>query len=137
MKTHSSVFHLFLRASLVPALVILGAMMALEIGLGLWLRHFSAFCDLSRIIFHAAMVLLSCFLWQPGLRRKSDPGLTLRRLSVSERQVFWWQAAANLVYYLLFWLVQSLLVLCLYGAGMERVFHNPALFVELAFWPAR
>lgn len=57
-------------------------------------------------VFLVAFVLTGILLCRVGCEIGSKQGYTLRRLRVSEPQVFMWQAVCNVGCYLLLWLVQ-------------------------------
>ena len=112
MKQHGSVFLLMVRSTFYKVLLLLGAATLAETAV------FVAFClrgptakgfgpelllRQGRIawIFGAVMVLMTLLLIRTGTEKGAKTGYTLRRLSVSERWVFFWQSAYNTLCYLL------------------------------------
>ncbi|MBQ6798365.1 MAG: hypothetical protein IJP11_03925 [Oscillospiraceae bacterium] len=124
MKQHGSVFLLMVRSTFYKVLLLLGAATLAETAV------FVAFClrgptakgfgpelllRQGRIawIFGAVMVLMTLLLIRTGTEKGAKTGYTLRRLSVSERWVFFWQSAYNTLCYLLLWMWQVLTVMLL------------------------
>ncbi len=106
----------------------LGKMMATEIvGLELVLQQsrISWICALSFLLVTVLLCLTGC---EFGGRQ----GYTLRRLSVSQRSVFLWQAFYNICCFFLFWAVQLFIVLALCRLYMERI-DPPAISNQTVF----
>lgn len=57
----------------------------------------------------AAFILTTLILCSTGCQFGSQPGYTLRRLSISEKAVFFWQSLYNICCYILLWGVQILI----------------------------
>ena len=60
--------------------------------------------------FAIAFVLITILLCQTGCGFSSKVGYTIKRLSISEKMVFFWQSLYNVICFCLFWMVQILLV---------------------------
>lgn len=118
MKQYTAVFHLMLRAAFFPALLICAVMVLAESVMFLALSPSSYGLvwmfdrNLPFLIFSASVTVLTIVLLRTGSKHSADPGLTLRRLSISEQHVFLLQAGCNLLFYWLLALVQALLLLC-------------------------
>lgn len=135
MKKHLSVFGLFARSSIYKVLGILGLMCIAEVGLFAFLfagelsadpiGRFEHYVGISHmdLCFAAAFLLITFVLCLPGTEFGAKVGYTIRRLSVSERAVFYHQAAFNAVAYILLWAVQ---VGLLYGFGLWYTASAPA-----------
>lgn len=119
MKKHLSVLMLLVRSSFYKLLALLAAMAAVQTALFyLALRAepelaLPALFSKGRtgLICGAAFVLYTAVLCLTGCELGSKQGYTLRRLSISERSVYFWQVGYNLCCYLLFWFVQLAAVL--------------------------
>ena len=120
MKKHCSVLTLMIRSSFWPVLLVLAGMAALETGSFLFVLHRGPVEELFHLewvvqhsglqwIFAAAVIAVTLLLCRVGCNGSSFPAYTLNRLSVSDVAVYFWQAAANLLYFLLLWSVQLLL----------------------------
>lgn len=68
------------------------------------------------VVFGVCLLALTAVLCLNGCEFSAKQGYTLRRLRVSQREIFLWQAAHNAVCYLLLWAVQTgvVFVLCRY-----------------------
>lgn len=114
MNKHSSVFMLMLRGMLFPVLGVLALMAVVQTALFQFtLSRAEIYCleELfyqSRISVICGIAFLLVTVWMGHLYRDAGgrQSLTLRRLSVSERSVFFWQAICNIGCYLIFWAVQ-------------------------------
>ena len=132
MKKHLSVFALFARSSIYKLLLILLAVSALETAA--FTRVLNRSLDASAAISYSAgiqqlegvfsdsgmalflfcaFVAFSIVLALPGTELSSRSGYTLRRLSVSEAEVFFLQALFNLFAYILLYATHSALSLLL------------------------
>ena len=82
----------------------------------------------------AAFVLLTVQLCAAGGDKGGRQNYTLQRLFIQERTITVWQMAVNALFYLLFWMVQSLLILGLCASiwNPEDALSGQALF--LACW---
>lgn len=121
MKKHLSVLMLFVRSTLYKVL----ALLALLAGAQAVLFHLSmgrqAAMGLSAVIegsyiqwvFGVIFLLVTVVLCRPGCDYGSRQGYTLRRLSVSEKWVFGWQALCNTGMYLLLWAAEAGILLAL------------------------
>ena len=116
MRKHMAVFGLLAKSSLWKVVGILLAMCAAEIVLFRFAlqdaleAHDMADVGMATLeqllakswgktLFKAALVLISVAVCLPGCKFKSNPDYTLRRLSISERMVFFHQAVYNMVVY--------------------------------------
>lgn len=131
MKKHFSVFGLFARSSVYKVLLILITMCAVECALFMGKLHRSidvaealdvyssvrleTLIDNSGIkwCFAIAFVFITVILCRAGTEYHSKCGYTLNRLSIGPRYVFLYQAAYNLLIYLLLWATQAALTLAL------------------------
>ena len=153
MKKHLSVFGLYARSSLFRVIGILLLMCAVEVAF----FHFelqdalkayevvgSGMASLERmfkmaatnVYFRIALVLITIVICLPGCEFKSKTGYTLRRLTISERAVFFHQAAYNLLVYIMLFAVQLTLVFALsqyyLSAVPKECISNQTMF--LAFY---
>lgn len=158
MKKHLSVFGLFVRSSIYKVIGILLIMCALEILLfhtelkGALSDYNSesehnTFAQLENIFsdsiapwcFALAFALITVALCLTGTEYKSKTGYTLRRLSVSEKHVFFYQALCNFFMYFLLWATQAALcyILSLYyiNSSPEAFLGNQTVF--LAFYRSK
>lgn len=125
MKKHLSVFMLMARSSIYKIVLILLAMGALEAGLfylsceGLLFLSVPLYLEdafetsLTGIVFTLGLFAVTFFLCRTGHETGAKTGYTLRRLSISEKQVFFWQGLYNTLAYLLFFFSQVLVVFAL------------------------
>ena len=147
MKKHLSVLMLISRSTIYQILGILLIMVVVEgtlfyfalnrmmtsevVGLELAFQQ-------SRIPWVCALgfLLVTALLCLTGCEFGGKQGYTLRRLSVSERSVFLWQAFYNTCCFFLFWAVQLFIILALCRLYIERidsaVVNNQTVF--LAFY---
>lgn len=77
-------------------------------------------------VFAAALVIMTVFLCLTGYETSSKQGYTLKRLSISEKEVFVIQALYNTLCYFLLWSIQLLIVFLL---GYYFVRKAPAEYV--------
>lgn len=77
-------------------------------------------------LFRIALLVLTIFLCLTGYETSSKQGYTLKRLSISEKQVFVLQAFYNTLCYFLLWSIQLLFVFIL---GFYFVKNAPAEYV--------
>ena len=77
-------------------------------------------------LFRIALLVLTIFLCLTGYETSSKQGYTLKRLSISEKQVFVFQAFYNTLCYLLLWSIQLLFSFIL---GFYFVKNAPAEYV--------
>ncbi len=136
MKKHLSVLMLFVRSSIYKLSTLLVLMTAAETVLfAIALKKLpdsmaETVFSHSRIgiVCGAAFVLYTAVLCLTGCEFGSKQGYTLRRLRVSEWNIYFWQAGYNFCCYLIFWFVQlaaALLMCRLYmarGGGVQDVF---------------
>lgn len=139
MKKHLSVFGLFARSSIYKVLGILGLMCVAEIGLFVlkfageakaeYVGRFEYYVGVSRIeiCLALAFIFITFALCLPGTEFASKVGYTLRRLSVSERAVFYHQVVFNTIVYIFLWAVQIGL---LYGFGLWYSATVPSAFAN-------
>lgn len=152
MKKHLSVFGLFVRSSIFKILIIAALMSAVELllfhlELTDSLDAFSAglgMPTLERVIegsslslcFKFALLLTSATICLPGCNFKSNPGYTLRRLSIDERTVCLHQAIFNMLCYVILAAIQLAAVfgMCRYytAAAPAEYIGNQTIF--LAFY---
>lgn len=139
MKKHLSVFGLFARSSIYKVLGIMGLMCIAEIGLFAfafvrelsadYIGRFEHYVEVSHIDLCLAVgfLLITFVLCLPGTEFGSKVGYTIRRLSISERAVFYYQAAFNTIAYILLWAVQ---IGILYGLSLWYTAAVPSTFVN-------
>lgn len=122
MKKYLSVFGLFATMNFYKILSVLGLICAAEFGLLFY--KFSNFkdtvsgCDLNLIIdsayinicFLIAVLLITVFLCLSGTEYSSKVGYTLKRLSVSEKNIFLINAVYNSFAYMIIWVAQLLVI---------------------------
>ena len=154
MKKHLSVFMLMARSSIYRvflATVVTAALQALGFYLscsGILLNRGAHIEDtfaagLFSLLFAAGLAAVILFLCLTGCEASSKTGYTLRRLSLSERQVYFWQAIYNTLACVFFWLSQVLVIFALAAwytatepSGSQTAF---MLFFRSAFirgcWP--
>ena len=149
MRKHLSVFMLYIRSSIFKILLLFLLMAAVELpmfyfavekSLALSSIGIERMFERSHIavVLAAALVLMSAQLCSAGCEYGSKQGYTLRRLSVSERTVFAWQAAFNALAYLLLLGFQLMLVIVMCQYGVEKMGEwasNQSIF--LAFYRNR
>lgn len=133
MKQYLSIMGLFIRSSIYRILGVLAAMAVVEAAV----FHYSiqkalrtaaeGMTDLSLdgcmdmkiwLLCMAAFLVVTVLLYLPGCSFSTRTDYTLGRLACSEREIFLAQAVVNLLFYLLFWAVQVLVIfgLCRYYA---------------------
>jgi hypothetical protein len=152
MRKHLSIFMLIARSTIYKVLGIFIIMTAAEISLFYYVLNkntvvgavgqssisLESLVVQSRIswVFAIAFILVSILLCLTGCEFKSKQGYTLRRLSVTERNIYLWQALYNTCCYFFLWIIQLFvaLVLCkLYLARFDMsTLSNQAIF--LAFY---
>ena len=121
MKKHVSVFMLMARSSVYRVfLSILAVSLLQALGFylscnGILLGRGATLVDtlttsLFFIFFAVGLFAITFFLCRTGWEASAKTGYTLKRLSISERQVFLWQAFYNTLIYVLYWFCQSLLL---------------------------
>lgn len=139
MKQHLSVFMLMVRSSFYKILGLLALMAVAEATLfhfaldgGANLEHVVKY---SRITypFYIVFVLLTLLLCSAGCEFGSKTGYTLRRLSISEKRVFFWQCVYNTAAYLLFWAVQVLVAVALCTAYVTVFADSPYITHQTLF----
>lgn len=144
MKRHLSIWMLMARSTICKVLGLLLALAAADgVLFALTLRKDTSILGLEQvlaeshlsIVFGVCMVLLMAVLCLNGCEFSAKQGYTLRRLRVSQREIFLWQAAHNAV--CCFWLlaVQTLIVLALcrvYAAQDPDMVNSQTVF--LAFY---
>lgn len=144
MKRHLSIWMLMARSTICKVLGLLLALAAADGALfALTLRQGTSILGLEQvlteshlsIVFGVCMVLLMAVLCLNGCEFSAKQGYTLRRLRVSQRELFLWQAAHNAVCCFLLWAVQTLIVLALcrvYAAQDPDMVNSQTVF--LAFY---
>lgn len=152
MKKYTSVFGLFTKSSFIKILLIMAAMAGAQFyffsaelnkHIDIYEYDFNipsieTLIDRTRIdwIFGIAFVLVTLLLCLPGTSFSSKTGYTLNRLSISERSVFFCQAAYNLFIYLILWVAEAAVCfgLCLYYTASvpAEILGNQTVF--LAFY---
>lgn len=125
MNRRSSVLWLMIQSSFSKIVTLLAGVSAVQLVLFVWaLRHLSvAEYGLEQALEQgyvgkvAAVGFLGMtwLLSQTGTQKNGQIGYTLGRLSISEREVFWWQALYNGGCYLILWAAQ---VLTMLGLGV-------------------
>lgn len=145
MRSHLTVFQLFLRHTVLPLLALIGIVAAVEVGCFLVFGGDPAAMTLEAALdkaswpltMAAGLGLVACCGLLIGAtlgRGRIRTQYTLCRLSLSHRAVVLWQAAANVLALLLYLLAQALifLLLCWLYARRGGTLGPQALF--LAFW---
>ena len=148
MKKHLSVFGLFVRASLVPMIILFLLTAAVQAGMFFFelLPYFDAihpddggYIPGLETIFSrtfiphtalAALILLTALLCVQGSAFSSRCGYTMSRLSVTEESSFLWQAGYNSLAFLLFWAIEGVLMFTLcavYAANIINATGQTAL----------
>lgn len=132
MKKHISVLMLYTRSSVYRLVLLFVLMTAVEL-LVFYLSVERCISDgiiglermfgKSRIalVMAAAFVLMTAQLSITGCEYGSRQGYTLRRLRVSEKSVYAWQAGFNTAMYFVFWGVQLMLTLAMAKYGTEKM----------------
>lgn len=152
MKKYTSVFGLFAKSSFIKILLVITAMASAQFYffsaelnkyVDIYEYDFSiptieSLIDSTRIdwIFGIAFVLVTLLLCLPGTSFSSKTGYTLDRLSISERSVFFCQAAYNLLVYFFLWVAETAVCfgLCAYytASAPTEILGNQTVF--LAFY---
>ena len=139
MKKYLSVFGLFAQSSIYKILGIISLMILAETGLFAYayipamssegIGRFEHYIDRSHIelCLAAAFIVITIVLCLQGTEFSSKVGYTLRRLSVSEKAVFFCQAIFNTISYLILWAVQ---VGILYAFSLWYTTKTPTEFVN-------
>lgn len=120
MKKHLSVLMLMVRSSIYRLLLVWLSMLAAESVLFLQAMRRSraaGLWDIQVVLQQsgmawgvgAAFILSTLILCSTGCHFGSQPGYTLRRLSISEKAVFFWQSLHNICCYILLWCMQILI----------------------------
>ena len=120
MKQHLSVLMLITRSSIYKVIVILVAMAAVQTGLfhyalqggSHYLENIVSDSGIAWI-FAAAFLLLTYVISRTGCKSGSQPGYTIRRLGISERSFFIWQAVYNTAVYVLLLATELILLFVL------------------------
>ena len=124
MKQHLSVLMLIARSSIYKVLAVLAAMVAIQAGLFEYalqrsrehgLFHLEDVVSDSGIawVFAAAFLLLTYVISRSGCKSGSQPGYTIQRLGISERNFFIWQAVYNTAVYVLLLATELILLFAL------------------------
>lgn len=152
MKKYTSVFGLFAKSSFIKILLIITAMAAAQFyffsaELNKYIEVYEydfnipsieTLIERTRIdwVFGIAFVLITVLLCLPGTSFSSKTGYTLDRLSISERSVFFCQAAYNLLVYFILWVAEAAVCfgLCTYYTAIapNEILGNQTVF--LAFY---
>ena len=139
MKKYLSVIGLFAQSSIYKILSIILLMILAETGLFAYayipamssegIGRFEHYIDRSHIelCLAAAFIVITIVLCLQGTEFSSKVGYTLRRLSVSEKAVFFCQAIFNTISYLILWAVQ---VGILYAFSLWYTTKTPTEFVN-------
>ncbi len=129
MKRHLSIWMLMARSTICKVLGLLLALAAADGALfALTLRQGTSILGLEQVLtewpfpiaFGACLLLLTAVLCLNGCEFSAKQGYTLRRLRVSQREIFLWQAVHNAVCYFLLLAVQTLIVLALCRVYVAR-----------------
>lgn len=144
MKRHLSIWMLMARGTIYKVLGLFLALAAADGALfALTLRQGASVLDLDQalaeshlsIVFGVCLVLLMAVLSLSGCEFSAKQGYTLRRLRVSQREIFLWQTAHNAVCCFLLLAVQTGIVLALcrvYAARYPEMVNGQTVF--LAFY---
>ena len=144
MEKHLSVFGLFARSSVYKVLLILIAMCAVQSlcfymevqdtvaayeAIGADVASLEKVFEKAavNVYFRVALVLVSVVICLPGCEFKSNTSYTLRRLSVSERTIFFYQAAYNMLICCMLIAVQLVTV---FGLARYYIATVPAQFIS-------
>lgn len=147
MKKHISVFRLMARSTIYKLLALFGLMGVVEWSL-FYARlkqsatgdrfHLELVIEESHIslVFGIAFILVTILLTSTGHETSTKLGYTLKRLSISERWVCFWQIIYNIICYSIFWCVQILIVFlfCKMYEQMAPVEYVTNQTVFLAFY---
>lgn len=111
MKKYLSVCKLIIRSSVYPVMgVLLGAIIANGVSFALrgWQRAdlFEAICNISNV--SLGLILMTVFLASALCKRGGQLTYTMRRLRISDKTVFCFQACYNALCFALFFMVQAL-----------------------------
>lgn len=122
MKKHMSVFQLMVRSNFYRVLAALAVMTVLQTGLfwfalnrGISTEGFGLEYVLEKsrieIVFFGAFIAMDLLLRAgSGYEMGGKHNYTMMRLSVTRKAVYYWHVVSNVFYYLLFFTVQSLLI---------------------------
>lgn len=129
MKKHLSVLMLLIRSTIYKYLGLVLVFAAAQAGLFYLAVERIGSTDLAATMadshihwaFVACFLLVTALLSSTGCEQGSRQGYTLRRLRISEEQVFVWQAVYNTGMYLLLWAAEVGVVLGLSGWFVSRV----------------
>ena len=118
MKQHLSVLMLIIRSSIYKVIVVLAVMAAAQIGLfqyalqsgSHYLENIVSSSGLAWVL-AAAFLLITYILSRTGCKSGSQPGYTIRRLGVSEKSFFIWQAVYNTAVYVLLLTTELILLI--------------------------
>lgn len=125
MKKHRSVFELMVRSNFYRILLLLVAMVILQTGLFLFAFYrrfgteaFSLESVLKKsyieLVFFGVFIGMNIFLkTSVGYEGNEKPQYTMMRLSIAGKEVYYWHAASNVLYYLLFFAVEILTIVML------------------------
>lgn len=125
MKKNRSVFELMVRSNFYRILLLLAAMVILQTGLFLFAFHrrfgteaFSLESLLKKsyieLVFFGVFIAMIIFLKTAiGYEGNGKPEYTIMRLSITRKEVYYWHAASNMLYYLLFFTVEILTIVML------------------------
>lgn len=152
MKKHLSVFGLFVRASLVPMIVLFTVTAAVQTGMfytrlipylgaihpddGGYILGLESLFGRTYIPHTAlvSLILLTVLLALQGTAFSSKCGYTMMRLSVSESSAFLWQAGYNSLSFLLFWAIEGVLMYTLCSVYAANIVNATGQTVLLALY---
>ena len=138
MKKHRSVFELMVRSNFYRILLLLTAMVIVQTGLFLFAFHrrfgtealsLEAVLKKSYIelVFFGVFIAMNVFLKTAiGYEGSGKTQYTMMRLSIARKEVYYWHAASNVLYYLLFFAVEILTIVML---GLLYLKMAPAEYV--------
>lgn len=111
MKKHISVWMLIVRSSFYKVLILLLATAAVEAAalfLGGWNKADLYHAVSGQSVFSVCLLILWAILSRSLCRQGGQLGYTMRRLRISDKRVFWMQAAYNFVCFGLLYMVRAL-----------------------------
>lgn len=138
MKKHRSVFELMVRSNFYRILVLLAVMVVLQTGLFMLAlnRRFNTESfgleyvlekSYIELVFFGIFIAMDILLRTSiGYESDGKHHYTMMRLSVTKKEVYYWHFVTNMLYYLLFFIVQILTIVIL---GMVYLKVTPAEYV--------
>ena len=137
MKRYGSILMLLARSTVLKLVGLLAGMTAVEIGLVFWqgrnVPGLEQLFEQTRMhwVFGAALIGMALMLGNTLCESGGKLDYTLRRLRVSDRELFLCQSLYNAACFILLWTVQVLvaLLLCRYWMGQQESMSHQAVFL--------